>query len=83
MSKNSFKVKKGLTITPVDPADISSPEAGDLIVDSTDSNKLKAYDEVAGGFEEIKGSGGGINYIENPSFENGTSGWTGGTNPPL
>ena len=50
MSKDSFKVKKGLTVIPVDPADITSPEAGDLIIDSTDSNKLKVYDPNASDF---------------------------------
>lgn len=78
MSKNSFKVKKGLTLTPVDPSTIVDPEVGDLIVDSTDNDKFKKYDGSA--FAEVTGSGGGVNYIENSGFESDISGWTGDTN---
>jgi len=55
MSKNSFKVKKGITLNPVDPSEIVNPEAGDLIADSTDDNKLKVYN-VGVGFQEVSKS---------------------------
>ena len=55
MSKNSFKVRKGLTLSPVDPSEIVNPEAGDLIADSTDDNKLKVYN-VGVGFQEVSKS---------------------------
>lgn len=77
MAKNSFKVKKSLEITPVDPTTLVDPSVGDIIVDSTDSNKLKKYDGVS--FEEITGSGGGgggFNYIENGTAETDTTGYT-------
>lgn len=43
MSDNSFKIKKGLTLIPVDPSTLVNPEIGDLVIDSTDDNKLKKY----------------------------------------
>lgn len=47
MSNNSFKAKKGLTLSPVDPSTLINPEAGDIISDSTDSNKIKRWDGSA------------------------------------
>lgn len=44
MSNQSFKVKNGLTLTPVDLTTILSPQAGDLACDINDSNKIKQYD---------------------------------------
>ena len=76
MSKDSFKVKKGLSIIPVDPTTLVSPEAGDLVVDSTDNNKLKSYDPISATFKQVKGTGGGINYLENGDAESGLSGWS-------
>lgn len=58
MSKNSFKVKKGLTISPIDPSEIVNPEAGDLIVDSTDDNKMKRYDATSADWTSVGGSAG-------------------------
>lgn len=75
MSKNSFKAKNGLTVVPVDPATIVNPEAGDIIADSTDSNKIKQYNPAASMFEELGGGAGGINYLTNPDAETGTTGW--------
>jgi hypothetical protein len=80
MSSDFFKVKKGITISPIDPSELVNPEAGDLIVDSTDNNKLKAYNSDASAFEEIKGSGGGINYLSNSDLDAGIQDWTGDTN---
>ena len=64
MSKDFFRVKKGLNIQPTDPSGVSDLENGDIIIDSTDANKLKQYNADAGVLEEIKGSGGGINYLD-------------------
>lgn len=58
MSKDSFKVKKGLTLTPIDPADITNPQPGDLISDSTDDNKIKKYDETSAEWTAVGGSAG-------------------------
>lgn len=57
MSNQSFKVKSGLTLTPVDPSTLTSPQAGDLICDSTDGNKIKRYDASASAWTSV-GSGG-------------------------
>jgi len=46
MSNNSFKIKKNITFSPVDPATIQNPEPGDVLCDSTDSNKLKKWNGV-------------------------------------
>jgi hypothetical protein len=71
MSNEFFKVKKGLHITPsTQPAD---PQIGDLIIDSSDNNKLKRYDGTA--WKEAGGGQGGINYITAYSAEDGTVGW--------
>ena len=43
MSKNSIKPKSGITLIPVDPSTIVDPEIGDIVVDSTDSNKFKIW----------------------------------------
>lgn len=43
MSKNSIKAKTGLTIPPVDPSTVVDPEIGDIVIDSTDSNKFKIW----------------------------------------
>lgn len=84
MAKDSFKVKKSLSIKPVDPSTIVNPEIGDVIIDSND-NKLKTYD--GSGFNEIAtGAGGGsvevnVNQVAHgfnvldPIVHNGTE-WT-------
>ena len=43
MSKNSIKANSGLTLPPVDPSTVVDPEIGDILVDSTDSNKIKTW----------------------------------------
>lgn len=55
--KDAFKVKKGLNVQPTDPADVVNPEAGDIIVDSTDDNRLKVYDPTSSEFAAV-GTGG-------------------------
>lgn len=68
MSKDSFKVKKGLTLNPVDPSEIINPEPGDLIADSTDDNKIKRYDATSADWSSVGGSAGiGGNLM--PEFE--------------
>jgi hypothetical protein len=57
MSTQSFKVKSGLTLTPVDLATLSNPQAGDLACDINDSNKIKRYDAATSAWAEV-GSGG-------------------------
>jgi hypothetical protein len=70
MSDQSFKVKKGLTINPVDPATVTNPEAGDIIIDSTDNNKLKVFSTTSNNFAAISGAGSGtLNLLEDSSFE--------------
>lgn len=59
MSKDFFKVKKGLHIKPSDPSTLTDLEDGDIIVDSTD-NQLKKYSEEDGEFATIAGSGGAV-----------------------
>lgn len=56
MSNQSFKVKNGLTLTPVDPSTLVSPQTGDLICDSTDNNKIKKYDAVNSVWSEVSSS---------------------------
>jgi hypothetical protein len=56
MSDNSFKARKGLTLAPISAASITNPELGDIICDSSDSNKIKKWDGTA--WVEI-GSGAG------------------------
>ena len=55
--KDAFKVKKGLNVQPTDPAEVVNPEAGDIIVDSTDDNRLKVYDPTSSEFAAV-GTGG-------------------------
>lgn len=57
MSNQSFKVKSGLTLTPVDLTTLLNPQAGDLACDSNDSNKIKRYDANSSAWTEV-GSGG-------------------------
>ena len=47
MSDNFFKIKKGLNIDPTDAGSVSNPELGDLIIDSSDNNKLKKHNGTA------------------------------------
>ena len=79
MSSDFFRVKKGLNIQPTDPSGLSDLQDGDIVIDSTAGNSMKIYSTDAGGFSEV-GTGSGINYIDNNSFDGGVSGWTGDTN---
>ena len=56
MSNQSFKVKNGLTLTPVDLTTLLNPQAGDLACDINDSNKIKRYDAASSSWTEV-GSG--------------------------
>jgi len=67
MSKDFFKVKKGLHIKPSDPSTLTDLEDGDIIVDSTD-NQLKKYSEEDGEFATIAGSGGAVANFLSSSF---------------
>lgn len=58
MAKDSFKIKKSLHLKPTDSSEVDSPEVGDIIVDSSDDNKLKLYAD--GEFATIAGSGGAV-----------------------
>ena len=51
MSKQSFNIDKSIRLKPIDPSTIMSPKNGELIVDSTDSNKLKKYNESTSSWE--------------------------------
>jgi len=53
--KDAFKIKKGLNIAPVDPVSVVNPEAGDLIIDSSDDNKLKVFDEASSDWASVGG----------------------------
>ena len=76
MSSEFFRVKKGLNISPSDSSTVTSPEIGDIIVDSSDNNKLKRYDDVTSSWKDVGSGAGGINYISNNSdFEGGTVGY--------
>ena len=79
MSSDFFKVKKGLNIKPTDPSTLGELQDGDIVIDSTAGNSMKIYSTEAGGFSEV-GTGSGINYIDNNTFDGGVSGWTGDTN---
>ena len=57
MSSDFFKVKKGLNIQPTDPSGLSGLQDGDIIIDSTDDNRMKVYDSVGGDFSSV-GTGG-------------------------
>lgn len=58
MSDKFFKVKNGLKISPVDPSNVTNEEAGDLIIDSTDQNRLKVWNTTKSAWDKV-GSGGG------------------------
>jgi hypothetical protein len=53
MSNNSFKVKNGLTLTPIDTTTILSPQAGDLVCDINDNNKIKRYAADSSTWQEV------------------------------
>jgi len=57
MSKDFFKVKKGLNIQPTDPTSLEDLEDGDIIIDSTDDNRMKVYDSSSEDFASV-GTGG-------------------------
>ena len=51
MSKQSFNVDKSIRLKPIDPSTLSSPRNGEFIVDSTDSNIFKKYNESTSSWE--------------------------------
>lgn len=57
MAKDSFKVKKSLNIKPTDPATLSNSEVGDIVIDSTDNNKLKTYNDSSSSFVSVSSVG--------------------------
>lgn len=57
MSNQSFKVKSGLTLTPVDLTTLTNPQSGDIVCDINDSNKLKRWDGSS--WIEVGAGGGG------------------------
>jgi hypothetical protein len=74
MAKNSFKIKNSANLTPTNPSSIVNPEPGDLIVDSTDNNRLKVFNTTSNSYEypiSSGGSGSGINpnHIINGNFD--------------
>jgi hypothetical protein len=71
MSNDTFKVKKGLTLTPVDPSTLVSPQAGDIVCDSTDSNNIKRYNAVTSSWDVVGGTGGtgSLDTLTQQSFE--------------
>jgi hypothetical protein len=72
MSNNSFKVKNGLTLNPIDLATNPplNPQAGDLICDSSDNNKIKRYDANAAAWTEVGSGGvGGVDIFFVQDFE--------------
>jgi hypothetical protein len=71
MAQNSFKVKNGLNLTPVDLTTLSNPESGDIACDINDSNKIKRYDSVGAKWIEV-GSGGdaNVNALLTQTFDN-------------
>lgn len=75
MANSFFRIKQGLSLTPVDDATITNPEAGDVIIDSSDGNKMKVYDVNAASWTEVGGADPS-QLLDNPQFEAGVTGWT-------
>jgi hypothetical protein len=70
MSNESFKLKHGLTLTPVNLTTVTNPQAGDLVCDINDNNKIKRYDETLADWVEVgSGAGGGLDVFHTDSFE--------------
>lgn len=70
MSTQSFKVKSGLTISPVDLTTLTNPQAGDLACDINDNNKIKRYDANAAAWVEVGSGGvGGVDIFFVQDFE--------------
>ena len=55
MSTNSFKIKKGASLQPVDLTTLTNPQAGDIACDINDSNKIKFYDTNTLTWKEMGG----------------------------
>lgn len=72
MAKDSFKVKKSLNIKPTDPSTLTNREAGDIIVDSTDNNKLKTYNPSSDTYQSVS-TPGGLDTVFVENLESNTS----------
>jgi len=71
MSNESFKIKNGLTLTPVDLTTLTNIQAGDLACDINDSNKIKRYDTNTAGWTEVGAGGvGNVNALLTQTFDN-------------
>ena len=64
MALQTFKLKKGLTLKPIDLSTLTSVEPGDLAIDVNDSNKLKYYD--GSGWVTPGAGGGGSGTVTGP-----------------
>ena len=68
MSKQSFNVDRTIKIHPNDPSTITNPKNGEILIDSTDSNKLKKYNESNSTWELLaaasSGTASGLQYID-------------------
>jgi len=71
MSNQSFKVKSGLTLTPVDVTTLVNPQAGDIACDSSDNNKIKRWDG-ASWVQVGSGGVGGLDFLFTQDFEEAT-----------
>jgi len=75
VARETYKFRSGITLPPVNPSTLTNPSEGDLVIDSTDSNKLKKY--TSGSWVAVGGSTSmvGINYITNNNFEVNVNGY--------
>jgi hypothetical protein len=70
MSNETFKIKNGLTLTPVDLTSLTNPQAGDLACDINDLNKIKRYDANSLGWTEVGSGGvGNVNALLTQTFD--------------
>lgn len=70
---NLFRVKNGLSLTPVDLTTLTNPQAGDLACDINDSNKIKRYDAVSSSWTEVgSGAAGDVDTLLVQDFESAT-----------
>lgn len=71
MSTSSFKVKNGLTLTPVDLTTLVDPQSGDIACDINDNNKVKRFDEIISDWVELGAGGTDISVLYQEIFETG------------